>query len=334
MKAIAYDGRVRYREDAPAPRPQPGEALIRVELAGICRTDVEVARGYLAFRGVMGHEFVGTVVQAHPSPAAPDAETWLGRRVVGEINLPCRSCPDCEAGLFNHCRRRSVLGIDGRDGVFAEFVALPAANLHLVPEGLADRDAVFTEPLAACYQVLEQVPEAAGADALVLGDGKMGLLMAQVLAARGGQVTLVGKHHEKMALLEGVPAGGRVERISLEELDTRRGRQEGGWPLVVECTGRPEGFQTALAMVRPCGVVALKSTIAAGYDVNLAPIVINEVRVVGSRCGPFSKALAALAAGEVSVAPLISRETTLRAGVAELLAPPGGGHVKTLLRPN
>jgi threonine dehydrogenase-like Zn-dependent dehydrogenase len=285
VRALRWDGaRLALERDVPDPRPAQGEALVRVHLAGICRTDLEITRGYLGFRGTPGHEWVGHVVSA-------DDATLVGARVVGEINLACGRCATCAAGLGRHCPTRRVLGIVGADGGFADLIAVPAANLHRVPDRLPDREAVFTEPLAAAFEILDQVPTIAGARAVVLGDGKLGLLVAQVLAGAGASVQLAGRHAAKL---------GRAHTLGI-----RTGDAEPGADLVVDATGSPDGLVRALALVRPRGTIVLKTTVAAEHRLDLAPAVINEVTLVGSRCGRFAPALAALAAGRVAVAPLI-----------------------------
>jgi len=280
------------RDDYPRPEPGPGEALIRVRLAGICATDLELGKGYQNFSGIPGHEFVGEVVAV-----AEEANGhWLGRRVVGEINIGCQRCELCVAGLANHCRERRVLGIRGWDGAFADYLVLPVANLHPVPETLADADAVFTEPLAAAFAILDQVAVAPGEPVLVLGDGRLGLLIAQVLVAAGGAVTVAGRHPAKLALAEGFGATAvLVDRLAAAPR----------FSLVVEATGSAAGVALAMGLVRPRGTVVLKSTMAHAASLNLTPAVVAEVTMVGSRCGPFGPALAALAAGRVVVRPLL-----------------------------
>jgi len=285
VRALRWDGtRLALAREARDPVPGRGEALVRVHTAGICRTDLEITRGYLSFRGTPGHEWVGHVVAA-------EDQGLVGARVVGEINIACGCCPVCASGLGRHCPSRRVLGIVGADGGFADLVALPAANLHRVPAAVSDAAAVFTEPLAAAFEILEQVRDVAGARAVVLGDGKLGLLVAQVLAGAGATVVLSGRHTGKLARARGLG------------VDT--GAARAGADLVVDATGAPAGLAAALALVRPRGTVVLKTTVAAEHHLDLAPAVINEVTIVGSRCGPFAPALVALASGRVSVAPLI-----------------------------
>ncbi|MCY2968374.1 MAG: alcohol dehydrogenase catalytic domain-containing protein [Planctomycetota bacterium] len=274
------------------PLPAVGEVVVRVLAAGICETDLQLAKGYMGFCGVLGHEFVGI------------AETgrYAGQRVVGEINCSCHSCPSCLRGLANHCPHRSVLGILGRNGAFAEQLILPERNLHPVPESIPTWAAVFTEPLAAAFRIGEQVSLAPGLQTVILGDGRLGNLCAQVLKSQGCQVTVVGKHHRKMSLLE---------RLGISTRAVSNPPPRASAALVVDCTGSGSGLATALTLVQPGGTVVLKTTIAAEHKLPLAPVVIDEVRVVGSRCGPFAPALAALAQGAIELAPLVEATVSL-----------------------
>lgn len=258
----------------PDPTPPAGEALVRVTCAGICGTDLEIAQGYLGFDGIPGHEFVG-VVESAPDPR------WVGRRVVGEINASCGSCGECAAGRRRHCAHRTVLGIAGRDGVFAERATLPVENLHPVPPGVSDDVAVFTEPMAAAYEIVEQGLVAPDARVLVMGDGRLGQLCAHVLRRFASEVAVVGHHCEKLALL--ARRGVRVF-----EGDVSNGDR---FDVVVEATGSAEALPAAFRHVRPCGTIVLKTTAHGAGRIDLAPVVIDEIRVVGSRCGPFSPAL-------------------------------------------
>lgn len=288
MRALLLDQDGLCLVDRPDPRPAPDTAVVAVSLAGICNTDLEIARGYMNFRGVLGHEFVGRV------EAGPEA--WLGKRVVGEINFACRRCEACLGGLFRHCPARRVMGILNADGAFAERVAVPVANLHEVPHRVPDDVAVFTEPLAAAFEILAQVEVASGSQCVVLGDGKLGLLAAQVLHRAGAAVLAVGKHMDKLAIL-----GRRgIRTTALSAWDRSPA------DLVVDATGGREGFALAVAATRPRGTLVLKSTVAEFHEVDLAPVVINEIRVIGSRCGDFAPALGALADGSVEVRSLVS----------------------------
>jgi threonine dehydrogenase-like Zn-dependent dehydrogenase len=313
MRALTLDGRTLRVADVPEPAPEPGTALVRVSLAGVCRTDLELVKGYMGFRGVLGHEFVGTVERG------PDA--WRGRRVVGEINFACGHCERCARGLGRHCAARRVMGIQGADGAFAERVAVPVANLHAVPDALPDERAVFSEPLAAAFEILEQVPVEPGVRALVLGDGKLGLLVAQVLDAAGARVRAVGRHPAKLALLA---------RRGIETLLERDWTPE-PTPLVVEATGRARGFAAALAATEPRGTLVLKSTIAEHPDVDLAPLVIHEIQLIGSRCGPFAPALDALARGAIDVDPLVEERVPLARADEALRRAARPGALKVLI---
>jgi threonine dehydrogenase-like Zn-dependent dehydrogenase len=313
MRALCWDGSALRLSERPLP-PADGEtALVRVHLAGVCSTDRDLTRGYMAFRGVLGHEFVGTVADG---PAA-----WRGRRVVGEINFHCGRCTTCAAGLPRHCPSRRVMGILGADGAFAEFVAVPTANLHAVPDTVPDDAAVFTEPLAAAFEILAQVPIERALPAVVLGDGKLGLLVAQVLAAAGAQVLAVGRHDDKLAILR----RRGIDTVRLERW------QRTPAPLVVEASGRADAFALAVAATQPRGTLVLKSTVAERAPLDLAPLVINEITVVGSRCGPFAPALAALADGRVDVQSLIARRFPLAEGVAALEQAAAPGTLKVLI---
>ena len=297
----------------PVPEVDAETALVRVRLAGVCNTDLELTRGYMGFRGVLGHEFVGVVADG---PAA-----WRGRRVVGEINFGCGRCDACARGLARHCPTRRVMGILNADGAFAEYVAVPLANLHAVPDGVADEAAVFAEPLAAAFEIVEQVRIAPGQRCVVLGDGKLGLLAAQVLAQAGARVLAVGKHPAKLAIL----ARRGIETVRLDAWDRARA------DVVVEATGSAAGLALAVAATRPRGILVLKSTVAAPAAFNPAPLVIDEITVVGSRCGPFEPALNALAAGTVDVTGLIAARHSLCDGVAALRHAAQPGLLKVLI---
>ncbi|HEY4408959.1 MAG TPA: alcohol dehydrogenase catalytic domain-containing protein [Acidimicrobiia bacterium] len=302
MEALHFDGtKLHHLDGHPDPAVGDGEALVRVRLAGICSTDLQILAGYMGFTGVPGHEFLGEVVDG-PSGLA-------GRRVVGEINYACGRCPTCGRGLGRHCPHRRVMGILGADGAFADYLAVPAVNLHRVPDGVTDEEAVFTEPLAAAFSILEQVDVGPGMTVTVLGDGKLGLLCAQVLAGTGAAVTLVGKHGANLDL---VARQGIVTHLLPDW------SPDGSADCVVEATGSTSGLELAMAAVRPRGTLVLKSTVAGAHSLSLAPLVINEVTVVGSRCGLFPPALDALAARTVSVTPLIDATYPLASGVEAL----------------
>ena len=315
-----------FQTNRPIPSPRDGEALIAVQVAGICATDIELTRGYKGgFRGILGHEFVGIVT------AAPGAAEWLGRRVVGEINVGCGHCDLCRRGMGKHCRSRTSVGIIGRDGVFAEYVALPVANLHPVPDTVTDEEAVFCEPLAAAFEVLEQVRIDAATRVYVQGDGRMGLLCAGVLAATGCDLTVIGRHPDKLALL---PQNERNRGVISSPESLAQLRQQPA-DVVVEVTGSPDGFASALQLVRPVGTLVLKSTFAGHLrDFDVSSLVVDEITLVGSRCGPFDKALATLERHAVDVGRLITARYPLGDGIQAFAHAGRKGVIKVLITPN
>lgn len=320
---LTDDGPI-VRSDYPTPAPQPGEALIHVSLAGICSTDLQLMAGYKGgYRGVLGHEFVGTVVRA------PGDESWIGRRVVGEINIGCGQCSLCRCGQHKHCRQRQSMGIIGRDGAFADFVTLPFANLHAVPDAVSDEQAVFAEPLAAAFQILEQIHLAPDSRVCLLGVGRLGLLVAQVLASTSCDLTVLVRNRNKETLLAelGIPSL-LVGSVEAEALQTSPA------DIVVNTTGSPAGFGATRQLVRPGGTIVLKSTFAGGlpqFDISL--LVVDEIALVGSRCGPFAPALRALESGAVRVESLIHHRLPLADGVAALELAASPGVLKVLLVP-
>jgi len=294
MRALVLsNGSVRVTE-VPDPQPGPGEALVKVLTAGICNTDLELARGYMNFSGVLGHEFVGVVQQAGNGHL-------LGKRVVGEINCVCHQCQYCQMEMPHHCLNRSVLGIVNRDGAFAEFLTLPEENLHLAPASVRDDVAVFAEPVAAAFRITEQIAINDGDRVVVLGDGKLGQLIAQVLWLHTKNLVCIGKHPWKLALLNNVG----IKTALMDEPVAR------GADVVVEATGSHLGFARALELVRPEGTVILKTTVAHPTALELSSPVVNEVTILGSRCGPFRPALEALSLGNVGVQPLITESFSL-----------------------
>jgi alcohol dehydrogenase len=313
MIALCFDGQPTIKE-LPRPEPAPGEVLVSVHLAGICRTDLEVLKGYHGFKGIMGHEFVGRVV-------GPEASPWLGQRVVGEINLGCGTCDLCRRGLAGHCRQRRVLGLKDRDGALAQYLILPAANLHAVPPEVPDVFAVFTEPLAAALQVMETVPVSPAARVLVVGDGSLGLQISWVLALSGAATHLAGHHPEHLALAR--PRG--VETFLSDDLPP------GDYDLVVEASGSPSGLDLALARVRPRGTVVMKSTYVGRYPLDPAALVVPEVSLVGCRCGSFAGALRLLRDGRVDPRPLIDRTFPLTRGLEALAWAQRPGVLKVLI---
>jgi alcohol dehydrogenase len=309
------------------PRLRPGWALVHVRLAGICNTDIEILRGYHNFHGTLGHEFVGDVVRV----ASAKDRAWVGRRVVGEINLACeglgfrKPCSYCRRGIPTHCARRRVLGILGHDGAFAEYLALPIVNLHRVPASIPDEAAVFTEPLAAACEILKQVNVSAHGEAAVIGDGKLAQLIARVLSAAGLRVVMIGKHASKLRL-------ARLANIQTERVSSPRARRSNQFSLTVEATGSPSGLALAQQITVPRGTLVLKSTFHGAADVETWPIVVKELTVIGSRCGPFPRALALLRPGRVDPRPLISRVFSLKDAAKAIRYAQQRGVMKVLLR--
>jgi alcohol dehydrogenase len=301
-------------EDIPTPQ-RDGEALVRVSIAGICATDLELARGYMGFSGTLGHEWVGVVA------SSPD-ERQVGKRVVGDINAPCRRCDTCAAGRTTHCPNRTVLGISGRDGAFAEWVSLPPDNLHRVPDLVADELAVFVEPLAAACQIVEQVHVRPSTRVVVLGPGRLGQLCARVLALTGARVDVVGREARTSLL----PAG--IGRVALANAASVSGAD-----VVVDCTGSKDGLNLASQLVRPRGTVVLKTTVHDVGQPQPNHWVIDEITVVGSRCGPFAPALRLLEAGLVDPRPLISARLSLTEGVAAMQLAATPDTLKVILQP-
>jgi threonine dehydrogenase-like Zn-dependent dehydrogenase len=293
MRAVVFDSGLRSVTNHPEPEPAAGEAIVRVLVAGICKTDLEITKGYMGFRGVPGHEFVGVVERVEGA----GGQALVGRRVVGEINCGCGRCGFCVRGLKGHCPGRTVLGIHGRDGAMADYLSLPTGNLLEVPEGVPDEEAVFTEPLAAAFEVLEQVHVRPTERVLVMGDGKLGILAALALNLTGASVTLLGKHERKLAIARAQGVGAVLLR------DLKKSRD---YDVVVEATGSAGGLEAAVQLVKPRGTVVLKTTVEESKVVDLTPLVVDEVTVVGSRCGPFAPALKAISERGVDVRPLVT----------------------------
>ncbi len=315
MKAVVFDGQLKLEKRYPDPSPEPGEVLVRIRYAGICATDLEITAGYLNFTGVLGHEFVGVVVGG--------SQQWMGKRVVGEINCTCGSCDMCSRGLAGHCRDRTVVGIAGRDGAFAEHLVLPERNCHHVPDVLPDKQAVFIEPVAAACQILKQCPIDKNQRVAVLGGGKLGSLVAQVLQTTGCRIQVIGRSAQRLQFCEKRGISTTALRDVLPRADH---------DVVVDCTGHPSGLALALELVRPRGTIVLKSTHAAREPLDLAPLVINEVTLLGSRCGPFSDAITALARERVQVETLISRVFDLDDAIEAFTAARDPVNMKILLR--
>src|SRR5437016_9900713 len=309
MRALTFSNSLSFSAKQPDPPINEGDTLLKVRQAGICATDLEIVNGYMGFRGILGHEFVGEVI------SSPEKDL-VGKRVCGEINIVCGRCDLCLSGLSTHCRNRSVLGILNHDGAFADFLRLPSENLHVLPKSIDDDQAVFVEPLAAAFQVLKQIKLDGRKWVTVLGDGRLGLLVAQVLRNAGCPVRMIGKHPDKLALCE----KWSIRARPLEEITPRHDQD-----VVVDCTGSASGFELAMQMTRPRGTIILKSTSAAGKALNLAPLVIDEINVIGSRCGPFRGAMRALSEKTVDVTSLIHRRMKFDQGVEamELAGRPG-----------
>lgn len=286
MRAVVFDQQLQFRKDFPDPKPAAGSVIVDVLKAGICETDLQLCKGYMGFRGVLGHEFVGI----------PRSGRFAGQRVAGEINCGCGSCDFCQRGLRNHCPDRSVIGILNHDGAFADSLSVPEQNLLPIPDHLNNEQAVFIEPLAAACRIPEQVDLSSSRRVLVLGDGRLGNLCAQVLRHHGCPVMVVGKHEFKLNLLQQL----NINTCHLNDMVFDRSAD-----VVVDCTGSATGFQTALQLVQPCGTIVLKTTVAAAQNIHMAPVVIDEVRVIGSRCGPFAEAIRLLSQSAVDVEPLI-----------------------------
>lgn len=317
MKALWLEDRQLSLRDTDVPdAAAAGEALVRVTLSGICGTDLELVRGYYPYTGVLGHEFVGEVVDS------PDPE-WLGARVVGEINAACGACPACRANRSTHCEDRTVLGIVNRAGAHAEYVSIPLQNLHRVPDTVSDEAAVFTEPLAAALEILEQVHVAPTDRVLLVGAGRLGQLVAQVLALTGAQLHVVARHTLQKALL----ARRDIETIAESRITER------SYDVVVEATGSPSGLDLARTALRPRGTLVLKSTYAGDVTLNLSPFVVDEITVVGSRCGPFAPALRLLERGEVDPGMLIAERYPLDDAVQAMERAAERGVMKVLLQP-
>ena len=315
MRALTLRSGLEYCEQYPTPTPAGGEAVVRVIQAGICATDLQLVQGYMGFQGVPGHEFVGIVDEA---PHHPDL---VGKRVVGEINAACRVCPVCQAGRLTHCPHRTTLGIDRRDGAFADFLTLPVENLYPLPDEITNDQAVFTEPLAAACQILEQVPIDATDRVLVIGDGKLGLLCAQVLHRTGCRLTVLGRHPEKLQILAARGILTSQDPASLLP----------GLDIVVEATGTADGFKLAREHVRSRGTIVLKSTYHGQTAVDMTALVVHEITVVGSRCGPFPRAIELLKESAVDVQSLIHKRFPIEQGTDAFAYAAKKGVLKVLL---
>lgn len=297
MRAIElHDHQLSFRTDFSAPITPAGEVNVRVLKAGICETDLQLVKGYMDFHGIPGHEFVGIA----------ESGKFQGCRVVGEINCPCHECSTCRAGRPRHCPHRTVVGILNRNGAFAELLSIPETSLHLVPDHVPNQFAVFTEPVAAACRILEQQLVQPTDSVLILGAGRLGNLCAQVLKPQCHELLVVGKHAWKLS---------RIAECGIDSEELPVFQPQAVWDVVVDCTGSQSGIETALQCVRPCGLIVLKTTIASEQSLHLAPIVIDETRIVGSRCGPFEPAIELIAEGRLQLAPLISATYDIEAAV-------------------
>lgn len=316
MQALVFDSELSVG-DIDEPIPEPSEAVVSIRSAGICGTDLAITRGYADFDGVLGHEFVGVVEEAEMAPQ------WIGRRVVAEINVSCGNCRRCRQGAPNHCSRRSVVGIRGRAGAFAERVCVPVSNLHEVPASVTDDAAVFVEPLAAAFRIAEQVELDAGTEVAIWGDGRLGLCSAMALATTGCRLTVVGRHPRKLEIAKAL---GATVRLSDDVIRP-------DFDVVVEATGSASGLRSALRHVRPLGAIVLKSTLASAPTFDTSRIVVDEIRLLGSRCGPFDQALDALERGAVDPTPLIDARYALHEGLAAFEHANRAGVLKVLVDP-
>lgn len=314
MRALYFDKKLCYCADYPVPKPKYNEALIRITMAGICNTDLEILNGYMGFKGVPGHEFVGVVEKS-------EEKKWEGKRVGGEINIGCGVCPYCLGRMKNHCPNRSVLGILKKDGVFADYITLPVGSLHAIPDSVSDEEAVFIEPIAAAFEISQQVNIKPVDKICVLGDGKLGILVGQVLSLTGCNLTVVGHHEAKLSILSQLGI-----KTSLKEDTT------GKFDLVVDCTGSSSGLKKALVLVKPKGKVVLKTTLAKKEPVDLNSVIINEIDLIGSRCGPFAPAIRALQKKIIDTRSLISKTYFLAEGTEAFKCASQKGVLKVILK--
>ena len=312
MQALQWDGSELRLNQVQLPQRQVDECLLKVVSAGICNTDLEILQGYHRFHGTLGHEFVAVVEDS-------DDRNLIGQAVVCDINCACNDCPACSSGKPHHCPHRVTLGINGKDGAFAEYINVPRRNLLLLPASLSLERAVFAEPVAAALEILEQVSCGPGDEVAVIGDGKLGILITMCLTINGLDVTLIGHHPEKLSILEGFP---------VHFYEVPPGKK---FPLVIEASGNSNGFETAVSMTTPQGSLVLKSTYANGFEFNPAPIVVNEITLIGSRCGPMTKAVELLGSGRIKPERLIEKRYPLNQGVAAINDAKRKGVLKVLL---
>jgi len=315
MRGIRFDQKLTLKDDLPKPKRKTGEALIKVTLAGICRTDIEISKGYMGFTGTLGHEFVGVVEEA-------DDKSLIGCRVVGEINCGCGDCKECRLDNEKHCAKRTVLGILNRDGAFADYLTLPQRNLHVLPDSLSDEEAVFIEPIVAAFRITEQI-NVLGNEALIIGDGKLGLLIAQVLGFYNTDVTICGRHPEKMAI---------VEKHNVSIITEDKLTDEKLYSVVIEATGKEEGIKIALAHTKPMGKLILKTTVKDTATINFNEVVINEISIIGSRCGPFEQAIALLEQNAINTKGMVDKTYKFDDGLKAFEEADKRGTLKFLLK--
>lgn len=294
MRAVEFKNKLIFHNDYNKPVPAKGEALVKINMAGICNTDIEILKGYMNFNGILGHEFIGTVEEIND-----EDQSLLNKRVVGEINCACNNCEYCKKGMPTHCPNRSVLGIQDKNGCFADYITMPITNLFYVPDEIPDEEAVFVEPLAAAFEITEEIHIPPSSKVLILGDGKLGLLIAMALKLTLASITLVGKHPDKINIAK----EQGINTMLFENLQIQK-----DYDFVVEATGTIDGFEIAQSLVKPRGTIVLKSTVAGSKNINLTPLVLDEIKLIGSRCGRFQPAINALKYKIVNVKPLISKK--------------------------
>lgn len=319
MQAIEFQNQLHYRTDYPQPTAKPGEALIKIKLAGICATDLEIVKGYAGYKGVLGHEFVGIVEKT----GSAEDNAWLGKRIVGSINLPCYRCQNCLKQQTNHCQQRQVLGIRNKQGAFADYITLPIANLYQVPEQISDQSAVFTEPLAAACRILQQITIDDKLKIAVLGAGKLGLLIGKVLSVNYADIIMLGRSEQslKQAHYWGLKTG-QAQQFSDNHFD-----------IVIEATGNAQGFEQALRLTKSQGTLILKSTFASPNPIDLTKVVVSEITLLGSRCGPFDQALKLLQLNLIPVETVIDGEYHFKNAIAAFDYAAQPGVKKVLLKP-
>src|SRR5574344_2503615 len=318
MKAVVFDKELKLVNDYKKPVPKAGEALVKIKLAGVCNTDAEIIKGYMGYKGILGHEFVGIVEEVND-----EDKSLLGKRVVGEISNACEECEMCHLGLQRHCANRETIGIWRKDGCMADYLTWTIKDLLVVPDNVSDEEAVLVEPLAAGLEILEQLHIQPIEKLLILGDGKLGLLTALALHASNVDVTLVGKHQNKLDIAK----SQGIKTVLLSDLAVLP-----VWDIVVEATGTASGFEASMALCKPRGVLVLKSTVASGKEINLAPIVINEITVLGSRCGQFGPALRLLKSGNLDLKAMITDVYPVEKAVEAFERNKDKGSVKVLIK--